>query len=450
MDKYAMLTALKQAMRGEKLFRPSSIERTLNCHGWLQLAARSQKSRRTSKYALEGSAAHKVAEMALRGEQQPDELVDRRVFLWKDDKEGHLVDEEMMTAVNDHLDVVYEMAPEGTQMLIEQYMSLAALDTTDPILAENAGTGDTVVLHHIQRLIDIIDLKYGKGVMVSAEAPQLKNYAILAIFNYKNDLGLSWLKVRLTISQPRAVNESERVKTVEYDVADLMNGFLGDLLQAMDMALTENPPLTPGKWCHWCPCKDAGTCTALQTQAFDVARDVFQPDTTAFSALDDIPPVPTEIYLGTPEAPKPPAVIEGQVILPPASSLAPGDIANILNKAHLFETFLTSVRQRAALLIQAGTTVPGWMVSQRIGHRKFVGEQAEVEGQLREIGVKMIDMYTAPKMKSPRQIEMKLPAAKRHLIEAMITRPLGEPTLMPTKVDRIPIGTGFTDLPVES
>jgi hypothetical protein len=412
------------------------------CPGSVALCAVARQSGHTrfsSKYALEGSAAHVVAEQALKGIRQPDEWTDRMVQLDQSGSRGHFVDEEMVEAVGDYIDDVRAGVGPDQELLIEHYMSLAALDPDDPVLAENRGTGDAVILDRKAKIVTIKDLKYGKGVMVSGDSPQLKNYATQAVVSHAETM---WEYVELVVIQPRAVDEQQRRKSFIFEPAVLMTEFLGELLQAMHAALQPDPPLQTGPHCRWCDAKDAGLCPAIRAEALAVGRDSFEmlPTLTARSRMG---PIPDAVHLGTIEQPKAAGPPGTAVSLPPAAAMGAADVATVLDRLHLFDIWATSVKERACSLIEAGITVPGWMLAARTGHRRWKGEEAETADALRAIGLKTIELYTTPKLLSPAQVEKKLKKDAKPLLEPLIERPLGEPTLIRATEDRTPIASGM-------
>jgi len=465
-DILARLAALKEAFKGEALFRPSSIGRNIACPGSVSLCALARQAghrRFSSKYALEGSAAHVVAEQALKGVRQPDEWADQMVRLDDGGMHGHFVDEEMVDAVGEYIDDVRVELTADDELFVEHRMSLSPLDPSDPILAENRGTGDAVILNRKQRRARIKDLKYGKGVMVSGDSPQLKNYAIQTIIMHPETI---WDEVELVVIQPRAVDERQRRKSFTFDPAALMADFLGELLQAMDAALRPDPPLRTGPHCRWCDAKDAGICPAIRAEALAVGRDSFEvlPSLTAASRMG---PIPDVVHLGTIGEPRPKGPPGAAVSLPPAAVMGAADVATVLDRLHLFEIWASSVKERACSLIEAGVTVPGWMLSARTGHRRFITDEARlkavakdleethgiavkrspdgliVEDLLRAIGLKSVEMYTAPKLLSPAQVEKKLRKGAKALLEPLVERPLGEPTLMRATEERRPAVVGM-------
>lgn len=421
-----MLAQLQAAYQGDAIFRPSSIARNINCRGSAQLIARSRHARQSSRFAMEGSAAHVVAEQALKGIRQPEEWTDRMV---KVDGEmgGFFVDDEMVESVNTYVDVVRSRQIADVELMVEQRMSLAAMDATNPILNENRGTADAVLLNKPRKRISIVDLKYGKGVMVAGDSPQLKNYGVLAVLNHPFD----WKEVELVVSQPRATYEHDRLKSFVFTMEELLNDFLGKLLEAMYTSMEPDAELKTGSWCRWCPAKDAGTCPAVQMEALTIGRDSFQ-DAGNFTALANVGPVPQTI-VKTGEAIPP----TGAIIMPDAGMLSPDDCAAIMDRIELFDTYLNAVRTRAVSYIQAGITVPGWTMGAREGNRKWIadadipeGVDAEtVDEALLKLGVKASQLYPSPKRNSPAQIEKALQSEKRDLIAPLVRREMGDPKL---------------------
>ena len=419
----------------DALFRPSSIDRVIGCVGSTALCARLPKTpQRSTPAQLEGSAAHKLAEEALKNIRQPEEYLDRQVRL--NDIDGWFVDEEMVDSVEMYLDKVRsDMEPDG-ELFVEEKLSLAQLDPSDPLFAENRGTGDAVILNRKRRRITINDLKYGKGVMVPGDAPQLKNYALLALVRF----GFDWNEVETCVVQPRAFREAERIKSVMFSQMDLMSGFLPELAGAMHAALDPKAPLTPSdKNCMWCPAKDV--CPAVRDRALYLARDAF---THASTHTASSPAVPApSVLIGTVDHPNPKASAN-VAVLPSPLSLDPADIATLLDRFDLYDTFVKAVKARAAQMMQAGLVIPGWVLESRAGNRRFKtfetipkifqdlgAKAADVQSLLRALGVQTSEMFTDPKMKSPAQIEKLIKRKElKTLIEQLVERPMGEPQLM--------------------
>ena len=438
-ERAGMLAALKAANDGQAVFRPSSATRWLMCVGSTQLAASAPKERRSSPYAREGTAAHFVAQQALEGIRQPDEWTDRMVQLDEKGLEGWFVDEEMVEKVGFYLDEINDRMTSETIAFTEHKMSLGPIAPDDPLFDEVRGTGDRI---HVlpRKKVTIIDLKYGRGVPVAATSPQLKTYGIMALVNFQ-EYG-PFDEIEMVIVQPRLLNESDWVKLVSFDPGMLMTDFLGQVAVGLEAALEPDAPLTPGEHCRWCPAKTI--CPALQRRSLQIAQSMF-------TSLVDEPPVTTYTAL----APMPEVVIEGDlvppgaVVLPRIPDLDPGEIASILERRPLFDTWIEGIEKRAVALLEIGTKIPGWKLVQRTGNRRWKEEATEgvIADLLRkEGGVKVGDMFTSPKLKSPAQIEKLLEKNKRGLIDPLVERPLGAHTLVRDDDKRAGITSGFTPI----
>src|SRR5574343_592805 len=139
------------------LLSPSSAERWLACPGSVAMESVCPDS--SSAYADEGSQAHDFAATLLKGGTL-----------------GGIGDIEMAEAVDFY---VAHVRARGGDLLVEQKLPVGRI-TGEP---GATGTADAVALHPDE--IDIIDLKYGRGVRVDADDnPQLRLYALGAIEEY--------------------------------------------------------------------------------------------------------------------------------------------------------------------------------------------------------------------------------------------------------------------------
>lgn len=130
---------------------------------------------------------------------------------------------------------------------------------------EGFGTGDATVMS--DGTMDIIDLKYGKGVKVSAELnPQMRLYALGALdaWEYAYDVR----RVRMTIYQPRIGNVSVWMETVE----SLREWAEKELRPLAQLAFRGAGDRHAGKWCRFCKAKE--NCMEFARQrAADAAGD---------------------------------------------------------------------------------------------------------------------------------------------------------------------------------
>lgn len=415
----------------EALFRPSGADRWLNCPGSVQLSMGMPKQP-PGRAAKEGTAAHRVAEDALKGIRHPDEYTDRWiVFDPPTDMKGHPVDAEMAEGVQWYVERVRSRVSPMSILEVEKYMSLAPLDPSNSMFGECRGTADAVVIDQADKTLRICDLKYGKGIQVPADSPQLKIYALMGMLTF--DIGTPWRAIETVILQPRGPDEDDRERSVWHDPLDLWS-FAGQVAQAMHNAVQPNPPLIPDhrsgakNYCRWCPAKEA--CPALAREAVSVAEKAF-----AVSPL-------------TPTLPSDPLPSASAVPTLPDPALASADeLAAWLEKRAIVENWFSAVEQRACRMWEAGVDIPGWKMVEKTTRRRWVNDPSRVKATLVGAGVKESDLYDDPKMKSPAQIEKLLPKDSRdELLKFVVEKPKGELVLVRSSDHRESVRTGFSSL----
>lgn len=238
----------------------SSAERWINCPGSVHMASLFPST--SSAAAQEGTLAHALAAEILQ----------------KDESNG--LHAKFMAEIETEIEAFYYDHPElkGSALIMEQtiepytdyvmseYLAVKANDKAAELLIEQRvdfshivpggfGTSDVVIVG--DDMIEVIDLKYGKGVAVSAvNNPQIRLYALGAIALF--DLIYDFSKVKMIIYQPRLDSVTEEIM----DVKTLKEWAEAVVRPAAKTALSKNPPYSPGEWCssHFCP--GAGACKA--------------------------------------------------------------------------------------------------------------------------------------------------------------------------------------------
>lgn len=245
-------------MGKHSLLSPSSSHRWLRCGKSARLEEQFENV--TSVFAEEGTAAHELSEHKLR------------LFLGIETKRP--ISEFDSDDLEYYTDIYVEYAKElitearakckDPVILLEQRLDYSCY------VAEGFGTGDLVII--ADGTLDIVDLKYGKGVAVSAEDnPQMKLYALgaLHIFDALYDIG----NVKMTIVQPRL----DSISTYELPAAELLNWAENELRPKAQLAWNGEGEFVPGEHCKFCRARY--TCRARAEEFLNLAKyDFAQPD----------------------------------------------------------------------------------------------------------------------------------------------------------------------------
>ena len=177
----------------------SGAHRWINCTP--SAALEKQFPDTAGSYAAEGTLAHSLAELKLRKQfeiMKPSAYKQRLAEIQSDE----LYQREMDGYTDAYVDYIRSlcMAFAGTPYVVVE----KRLDFSQ-IVPGGFGTGDCVILY--DDTLHIVDLKYGKGVAVSAENnPQLRLYALGAVQEYS--LLYTIRQVQMHIVQPRLDNIS--------------------------------------------------------------------------------------------------------------------------------------------------------------------------------------------------------------------------------------------------
>jgi hypothetical protein len=149
----------------------SSASRWMHCPGSVRLSRPYGGESRASSYAAEGTVAHALAEAALSGVSGP--AIGAAL---EADGRSVVVTHEMEDAVQVYLDVVMPLRKQADWHAFEQGVVIRSA----PPQAECFGTADFAAL--VGHTLHIVDLKYGKGVIVEVEENAQELYYALACY----------------------------------------------------------------------------------------------------------------------------------------------------------------------------------------------------------------------------------------------------------------------------
>ena len=217
------------------LLNASSAHRWLTCPPLPRLENFFEKE--VSEVANEGPDAHRLSEYKLRkvlGEKvrKPKlKYFDKDMDSYTDDYVNYIVEtiENIKKSTKDPI------------VLIEQRLDFSNY------VPDGFGTGDCIII--ADKILHIIDLKYGRGVEVSAEEnPQMMLYALGALNIYDALYDID--EVVMNIFQPRKYNISSSKKSVR----ELKNWADTVLKEKAELAFNGLGVVTYGPWCQFSNC----------------------------------------------------------------------------------------------------------------------------------------------------------------------------------------------------
>lgn len=373
---------------------PSSAERWLNCPGSVALAAKCPAPP-GSPYAAEGTLAHAVAESKLRmlsGEITPAQH-ERQM---KELRKSEYWCGEMDEATDFYADTVMERlaaSGEDAELMVEQQLDLSEW------VPESFGTSDAVVIGG--DTIEVIDLKYGKGVKVDAAGnPQLRLYALGAAALFGDIYDFS--TVRYTIVQPRL----DHVSSEAVPLDELMRWAEDTVKPIAEEAAAGSDRTACGSWCRWCPAK--AVCRARAEENLALARMEFRP----------------------------PAL------------LTPEEIGEVLRKAEDLQKWASDVASYALDQALEGRHFDGWKLVEGRSVRQYA-DTLKVADALKAAGYDEAMLY---ERRLYGITAMEKLVGKKKLTETLgelIIKPAGKPVLVPESDKRDAINSAAADFEKE-
>lgn len=361
------------------LLSASGAHRWLACPPSATLEAGLPES--SSPAAEQGTAAHALAEWKLRRALH-EAPTTKPVSSWHDEQMDALTDD-YVAFVQERLRDVRQACADP-QVLIEQRLDFSH------VVPGGFGTGDCVII--AEPVLHIIDLKYGKGVMVEAEHnPQLMLYALGALNAFGSLYDIT--EVAVTIYQPRRSN----ISTWSVSVAELEAWAEAEKVVKPRAALAArgDGEFAPGEWCRFC--KLAPTCRTRAEANLALAKHEFAP--------------PAE--------------------------LTDAEIAQVLAQLPDLKAWAADVEAHTlSLAVNQGKTWPGFKLVEGRSIRKYSDESA-VAQTAEAAGVDVWDR----KLKTFTALEKQL-GKKRFttVFGDLVVKPAGKPTLVPESDKRPALG----------
>ena len=246
----------------------SSAHRWMNCNPSANLER--EFADKTSEAAAEGSAAHALCEHKLRKALKMRSV--RPVSKYDSD--------EMEMYTDSYVEFVLEQIEVAKQHCTDPFVLIEQRLDFSCYVPDGFGTGDCLIV--ADKLLHIIDYKYGLGVLVdAAENPQMMLYALgaLQLFDALYDIDT----ISMSIFQPRR----ENVSTWTITVAELKEWAEKILRPKAELAFKGEGEFNPGPWCTFC--KAAVKCRARAEEKLALAQYEFtKPPLLTDEEIEDI------------------------------------------------------------------------------------------------------------------------------------------------------------------
>lgn len=387
-----MSEKIEHANRAHALLSASGASRWLNCTPSARLEEQ-YGEHKTSPYAQEGTLAHELAELYLRRDVLRGTSEDEFNAKLEEIMSNPLFQDEMLEMVPIYTDYCVSQLIEARKDNVFAVMEIEQKLDFSEYVPEGFGTADCCIVN--DNTLEVIDLKYGKGVPVYADwNPQLMIYGIGAWRKYCMVYDIE--NIRLTIIQPRLDNISTFTLTVK-ELQDWADEILEPAAQS---AFNGKGDLNVGGWCRFCSVKNR--CRRLAQEQLELAKHEFR----------DAPLLTDE------------------------------EIADIISKApRLMEWANSIVEYAQEQAVNHGKHWPGYKLVEEVSRRRWIDENKVADIIMQTIPAVSEDQLYTTKLKSITEVEKLLGRrAFTAIADSVCVKPEGKPTLVPLDDKRPAIG----------
>lgn len=372
----------EHSKRAHALLSASGAHRWLHCTPSAKLED-AEGERPTSVFAQEGTLAHELSELYIKHDilNEIDDAQFDEAF--SAIMSNELFSDEMLDVIPIYVDYCNDEYNEAISKNENALMEIEQkLDLTE-FVPESFGTADCIIIN--DDTVEVIDLKYGKGIPVYAEYNiQLMLYGLGVLRNYDTMYDIK--QVKLTIVQPRVNN----ISTWQISVEDLLKYANETIKPAAQLAFKGEGELRAGAWCKFCVVKNK--CRELYNENLKIAKHDF----------------------AKPEF------------------LTDDEIADVLKRAPLFTEWLNSIKEYAeSKAINEHKIWPGFKLVEGISRRKWANEDDVANMIYTKFPEASEDQIFDMKLKGISAIE-KLFGKKKvdEALKDVIIKPQGKPTLV--------------------
>lgn len=369
-------------MGKHSLLSASSSHRWLNCPPSARLGE--NYTDKGSDFAAEGTDAHSLCEFRLK----------EALGLETKNPIEHLTwyNEEMESCASDYVSYITELIADAKKSCLDPVVLIEQRLDYSRYVESGFGTGDCVII--ADGTLSIIDFKFGRGVLVEADAnPQMMLYALgaLELFDGIYDIDT----VSMTVYQPRRSN----ISTYTIPKQELLDWANDVLMPAAELAFKGEGEFHCGEWCQFCKAK--ADCRERAEANLQMARHEFK-----------LPPLLTD-----------------------------DEVEAILGKVDELVSWANDIKTYALQSAISGKEWSGYKLVEGRSNRKYTDETA-VAAAVESAG---FDPYEK-KLLGLTEMQKTLGKAKfEELLGAFIYKPQGKPTLVPASDKRPVLNTAKND-----
>lgn len=338
-----------------------------------------------SNFASEGTFAHAVFEQAILMMLSRPTIPLPKDLLHHDTAELREYVAEAVNVAWDRINDAYNRCKDPI-ILVEQRLDFSMW------VPEGFGTGDLVII--TDGLVEVMDLKYGKGIYVDPrENSQLRLYGLGAYYELCHLYDIT--SVRMTVLQPRLSN----FRSEELSMEDLLEWGQQYVMPRAKMAWVGGGEFVPGDHCKDGFCRARFTCAARAQASLAVAKAEFS----------------------SPVRAGPPAV----------DTLSMERIAALLPQADMVIDWFSDLKAHALKqAVEHNTPVPGFKLVEGRSNRKYVDQDA-VAAKLKDSGIPEEIMFERSLL-GITAMESAIGKKKfTELLGDLVVKPAGKPTLVP-------------------
>jgi len=363
------------------ILSPSAASRWLTCTPSARLELQFENVE--SDFAREGTLAHAICECLLNGYLQSGSPF-LTISEWKFFKEQEFYTEAMYEHCQAYASYVLSFFAEGDILKVEQRIDLRAL------IPESFGTSDSYIYKPFTKHLHVFDLKFGKGVPVSAEGnKQLKIYALgileelLCFYDVET--------VTLHIYQPRIQNNSDFTISVKELLA-----WRKEIEPLAKLAFDGEGEFVAGNHCLFCRAK--ATCRALADYNTELAKHDFNNP----NLLED------------------------------------AEIIEIIERKGIFESWIKAVAEHALNEALKGKAWPGYKLVEGKSNRQYKDQGEIVRNLLKNLNFGYVsEIYKPQELLGITELTKKLGTDNfAKYVEPFLVKPKGAPTLVPVSDNR--------------